>query len=192
MEKEKKIRVFRLKVMNIIQKYGLLKKEDRVVVAVSGGKDSLALLDVLKDLGFNVSAFHIYLGIEKENFSLNSLEIVKSFCKERKIPLYVFDLRELGKTVGNYKGTRPKCSFCGLVKRYLTSKFARDFGFDALATGHHFDDEVSFIFSNLINFNLNYLVRQGPLVGGKGLPKKIKPFYEVKDCLLYTSPSPRD
>jgi uncharacterized protein (TIGR00269 family) len=180
-KKENKLKQFRLKVMNIIKKYGLLDKSDKIVVGISGGKDSLALLDILKELGFNVSAFHIYLGINKESFSENSLKIIKDFCKERKINLYVFDLRKLNKTVEDYKGPRPKCSFCGLVKRYLITKFARDFGFTALATGHHFDDEISFIFSNLLNFNLNYLARQGPIIEGKDLPKKVKPFYEVKE-----------
>jgi len=180
-EKEKKLKQFKLKIASIIKKYNLLDKKDKIVVGVSGGKDSLALLDVLKELGFNVSAFHIYLGIEKENFSENSIKIIKDFCKERKINLYLFNLNKLNKNVENYKGPRPKCSFCGLVKRYLLTKFARDFGFTALTTGHHFDDEVNFIFSNLINFNLEYLARQGPLIEGKDLPKKVKPFYEVKE-----------
>ena len=152
--KNKKIKNFYYKVEGIIKKYNLLdKKNDKIVVGVSGGKDSLALLDVLKDLKYNISAFHIYLGIEKEKFSINSLKIVKNFCKSKKVDLYIFNLNNLI-SVENYKGPREKCSFCGLIKRYLITKFGRDFNFNVITTGHHFDDEISFIFSNLLNFNL--------------------------------------
>ncbi len=181
MEIEKKLKKFRFKVLGIIKKYKLLNKEDKIVVGVSGGKDSLAVLDVLKDLDFKVTAFHIYLGIKKENFSQHSLTKIINFCKEKKISLYVTNLEKLGKNIENYKGNRSKCAFCGLVKRYLLTKFARDFNFSAIVTGHHLDDEVVFILSNLLNLNFEYLVRQGPLVKGKNLPKKVKPFYEVKE-----------
>ena len=86
------------KVRRTIEKYKLLNKRERVVVALSGGKDSTTVLYLLWKFGYKVSALHIDLGLEK--YSERCLEKIKEFCKEKKIKLHIFDIK---KKFGNEK-----------------------------------------------------------------------------------------
>ena len=65
-------------------------KTDRVLVAVSGGKDSLSLLDILRKLGYQADAFYVDLGIGE--YSRQSKAKVESFTSTRGVPLHVHEL----------------------------------------------------------------------------------------------------
>ena len=78
------------KVKETIEKYHLLNKDDKVVVGVSGGPDSMTLLNILVDLGYNVSVCHINHGL-REN-ALKDEQFVKSFCEGHNIPFYLFSI----------------------------------------------------------------------------------------------------
>ncbi len=183
--KEHFIEYFERKVQRTIEKYKLFDKDEKVLVALSGGKDSVVAFYVLNKLGYNVDAFHINLGIGE--YSKKSLEVVKALSKlieNRKV--FVVDLKKLvGKTIGdliNNPTRRPACSYCGITKRYLMNRFAYEFGYDALTTGHHLDDELNFFCHNLINWNLEYLVKQGPKQEKEDkFVKKVKVLYEVEE-----------
>jgi len=77
-----------------IKKFKMFKKEDKILVAVSGGKDSLVLTYVLKNLNYNITALYIDLGIEKENYSKNSLEKCIKLTENLKVPLIVIDVKK--------------------------------------------------------------------------------------------------
>ncbi|WP_457751896.1 tRNA-5-methyluridine(54) 2-sulfurtransferase [Thermococcus sp.] len=174
---------FERKVRRTIERYRMLRPDERVLVAISGGKDSAVTAYVLKKLGYNVECLHINLGIGE--YSEKSEEMTRKQCEKLGVPLHIVRVRELlGKGIGEARTRRPTCSYCGLTKRYIFNKFAYDNGFDAIATGHNLDDEASFIFSNLMHWNTQYLAKQGPVTpsgfNGK-LVKKIKPLYEVTE-----------
>ena len=69
------------------------------------------------------------------------------------------------------------------------NRIARDFGYDVLATGHNLDDEAATLFSNTLQWNGDYLIRQHPVLPEKnGLARKVKPlfrFYE-REMAAYT------
>lgn len=173
-----------------ISDYGLLSKKDKVIVGVSGGKDSLAVLFVLKDLGYDVTGLLIDEGIA--GYRDKKIEFVAPLLKTRKIPLKIVSFeQELGYTLDDavkLLDTIP-CTICGVFRRYLLNRHAR--GFDAIATGHNTDDESQAIMMNLFKNTPTLLARQGPLTGtihSKGFVKRIKPLYYLteKETMTYT------
>jgi uncharacterized protein (TIGR00269 family) len=82
----------------------------------------------------------------------------------------------------SHRGHGKPCAVCGLTKRHVMNRIARDLGYDVLATGHNLDDEAAVLFGNTLSWEGNYLLRQGPVLpGSPGLARKVKPlcrFYE--------------
>lgn len=166
---------FERRVKKVIEEWRMLTHTDRVLVAVSGGKDSLGLLHLLKKLDYNVTGYYINLGIDE--YSDVSLEKVKEFSEARGISIIVEDLRVAwGRGMGEVakEVRRPPCSLCGMVKRYLMNRAAGKFS--VIATGHNLDDEASTLLGNLFRWEGGYLGRQSPALEQKGgLKKRVKP-----------------
>jgi uncharacterized protein (TIGR00269 family) len=177
-----------------IEKYRMFTPEDRVLVAVSGGKDSLALWDVLSRLGYQADGLYIGLGIDYPDgtsYSGESLEKVRGFMEDfwPAAQLEVVDVAALYGTgipeaaQISHRGRGKPCSVCGLVKRHVMNRVARDGGYAVLVTGHNLDDEVAVLMSNVLHWQTGYLARQAPTLPPShlGLAKKAKPlcrFYE--------------
>ncbi|MFQ6088097.1 MAG: TIGR00269 family protein [Candidatus Methanofastidiosia archaeon] len=173
-----------------IRKYKMIRKGERVAVGVSGGKDSLALshlLSKLKErLPFTFEALMIDEGIygyrdhtiEKAVKSLNALGIsykIFSFQKE-----FGFLLDEVESKVS-------KCSYCGVLRRYILNKKARELGFSKLAVGHNLDDEVQTILMNLLRGDFSRFSRTGyryRKVHEKFVPR-IKPLRGIPEKEVY-------
>ncbi|MFQ6059497.1 MAG: ATP-binding protein [Anaerolineae bacterium] len=167
----------------IIEKYRMFEPGDRVLVAVSGGKDSLSLWDVLLHLGYRAEGLYIGLGIEGQDYSEQSYARVKKFTEERPgAVLHVVDVGETyGQTIPELARRRRRgkpCSVCGLAKRYIMNRVAIEGGFDVLATGHNLDDEAAVLFQNVLRWQTGYLARQAPVLPSThpGLARKVKPF----------------
>jgi uncharacterized protein (TIGR00269 family) len=173
------------RVNDCIKRYKMFTKKDRILVAVSGGKDSLVAWDILAKLGFDVTALFIDLGIQENNHFEKAKRMVTSFAEKKGYNLVVFDLkREFGFTIDDVKRkeTRTVCAACGLVKRYVMNRFAYENGFDVLATGHNLNDEVAVLLSNVLNWKIGYLARQGPVLPAEGkFVRKVKPLCELTE-----------
>lgn len=174
----------------VIKRNRMFLPREKLLVAVSGGKDSLALWWALVRLGYQTDGLFINLGIEKGNYSSLSLEKAGECASRLKRKLWVIDLKEeTGKTLPELKRLtpRPICSLCGLVKRYYMNRYARAKGYKVILTGHNLDDEASFLLSNLLSWKLDYLSRQRPLrKERKGFVRKVSPlfvFTEKEDAL---------
>ncbi len=171
-----------------LKEFRMFSHKDKILVAVSGGKDSLALWYLLCKLGYRADALHINLGIGE--YSEKSLQKSRDLSLRLKAELFVVDLsKELaGIPELQEKTVREACSICGLVKRYNFNKFAREKGYSVVATGHNLDDETSSLLSNVLNWNLKYLGRKSPVLEEeKGFVKKVKPFckFTEKETALY-------
>ncbi|MDE5682384.1 MAG: tRNA 2-thiocytidine biosynthesis TtcA family protein, partial [Mailhella sp.] len=176
------IQFFEKQVQKGIEQHNLLEKNEKVLVALSGGKDSLALALVLSRLGYAVTGLHIDLsiGISSEK----ARAVVERFCRKHGIPLIMKEMEKEGLAIPKVKArlNRPICSACGKIKRYYFNQTARDLGFDALATGHNLDDETARLTSNTLSWDRAYLSDQGPVLPDEeGFRKKIKPLWRLSE-----------
>lgn len=166
-----------------IRKYKMFGHSERVLLAVSGGKDSMSLWKALLELGYQVVGLHINNGFGE--FSRHSEEAVRSFAGQQGAPVRIYSFRELAgysfETLLSHT-YMPPCSLCGTAKRYLSNRLAAEGGYDALATGHNLDDETAFLLGNLLHGQVGYLQRQYPVLGAEpGLVRKAKPLVRLTD-----------
>ena len=141
------IEFFRKQVAEAIHHYRMLSRDEEVLVAVSGGKDSLALWDVLLEDGYRTAGLYLDLGIFE--YSEESRAKCEAFAAARGQKLYVERVAEaVGAPIPEVQKVtrRPTCSACGLSKRYLMNRAALEHGFPVVATGHNLDDEAATLF----------------------------------------------
>ncbi|MBW3657769.1 MAG: MoaD/ThiS family protein [Actinobacteria bacterium] len=162
--------------------------EDRILVAVSGGKDSIALWDALIDLGYRVDGLYVGLGIG--GYSSRSQVICEEFAARRAEPrglrLHVVDLAEeygYSTPSGSTATGRAPCGVCGLSKRYVFNRVAVDHGYDVMVTGHNLDDEAATLLGNVIRWQDDFLSRQRPVLPATGpnQVRKVKPLYRLSE-----------
>ncbi len=175
------LRLCRDQTAKAISQFAMLEPGERVLVAVSGGKDSLALWDLLLELGYPTDGLYVGLGIG--DYSDSSATYARAFAAERGLALVEVDLREThGYDIptGAKSAKRAPCSVCGTSKRHVFDRAALDGGYDALATGHNLDDEAAVLFGNVLRWETEYLARQAPVLAARdGFPRKIKPLVRL-------------
>src|ERR687887_931839 len=178
------VRHVREQVKRAIAYFDMFGLEDRILVAVSGGKDSLGLWDVLLGLGYRAGGLYLGLGIGE--YSDRSGEVTRAFARQRDADLvevdlahdYGFDVPTAGRA-----GSRSTCAVCGLSKRYVFNRAALEHGFDVVATGHNLDDEAATLLGNTLRWNTEYIARQSPALPARedGMVKKVKPLYRLSE-----------
>lgn len=176
------------RVEKTIKEFKMFTKEDKVLVAVSGGKDSLSLWKALVNLGYQADGFYINLGIGE--YSQKSQELATKFAEKIGRILHKITLQEEIMPIPQLKkyDSRPACSVCGTVKRYYMNKIAKEKGYKIIATGHNLDDESAVLFSNTLNWSIDYLKRQYPVLPEEdGFIKKVKPLCKIseKESAMY-------
>ena len=173
----------RRQVAKAIKDHRMVAPTDRILVAVSGGKDSLAVWDLLIDLGYDADGFYIGLGIGE--YSDESAGYARRFADERGLKLTEVSLRDdFGYDVPTAAAVthRVPCSACGLSKRHLFDKAAIDGGYDVVVTGHNLDDEAAVLYGNALRWDVEYLARQLPVLPARdGFPKKAKPLVRLTE-----------
>lgn len=162
----------------------MFRRDEPVLVAVSGGKDSLALWDLLIKLGYRTTGLHLNLGIS--DYSAVSQEKVEAFARSRGADLIIQDYKEaygLGIIEISEETARPACSACGTMKRYHFNRIAMERGFPVVATGHNLDDEASRLLGNVLQWQESYLEKQSPVLSDEGglWARKVKPLYRLAE-----------
>ena len=178
------------KLKSTIRNYNLFTRKEKILVACSGGKDSTTLAYILKKLGYKVEAVTINSSIK--NYSRKNITNLRAFCTENKIKLYEVSFKQEFnytldgiKKILDLKGIEmPYCTICGILKRYLLNKKAKELKADKIATGHNLDDEAESVFMNLLRGNMGLMARLGPITGvikSRGFVPRIKPLYLCRE-----------
>lgn len=174
---------FQRQVQRTIDSERMFTREEPVLVAVSGGKDSLALWDVLQLLGYRTTGLHLDLGIGE--YSAASRAKTVAFAKERNLPLLHIDFAGEGHAIPDVVRLtrRPACSACGTAKRHYFDRVAIEHGFPVVATGHNLDDEAARLLGNVLRWDLNYLARQTPVLAPthEKFVRKVKPLVRLSE-----------
>lgn len=179
------IEFYEKKVRNTLIKYGMFRDARRIGVAVSGGKDSMAMLRVLPRIfpQLEFTAIHINLGIGE--YSKEGEEVVRKLVEELGVNLIVHRLEEEGFKIPDLLNTiyrKRICGACGTVRRYLLNRIAWELGLDRLATGHTLDDTVELLFELYLNGRVEELIRVRPVLeGGLRMVERVKPLIEITD-----------
>lgn len=184
------------RVLRTIERYRMIERGNRILVAVSGGKDSATMLAILKRLrdalAVEITALHINLGIP--NYSDKSEETTRRLTQKLAVPLVVVKVEDLiGMSVPQLarKAGRPVCSACGLVKRYLLNAAALEGGFDKVALGHTLNDMSAYILKTFLTQDLSSTEKLGPYTETtEGVAvSRIRPLYETSELetLLYAN-----
>jgi uncharacterized protein (TIGR00269 family) len=175
-------------VQRFIEKYRMFTHQDRILVAVSGGKDSLSLWDILWRLGYQADGLYIGLGIDGGiQYSSESQKLTEKFAREHNLKLHIVSVPKLyGESIPEMaerttRGKGKPCSVCGMSKRHIMNRVARQESYDVLVTGHNLDDEAAVLFGNTLNWIAGYLVRQSPVLEANrpGLVRKVKPLCRI-------------
>jgi tRNA(Ile)-lysidine synthase TilS/MesJ len=177
---------FQKHVAKTIKKYQMLKTGEKIMLGVSGGKDSLVAWKVLHDLGYTPVGVHFDLKLGE--FSERSVTACQNMAQRFGYELRVYDLNAmLGVTVQEiaWANRRPYCAVCGGIKRYYFNMLCKKEGFDCVATGHNLDDESARLLGNMMRGNQRYMVKQWPLTPASEdgfFSKKIKPLFLITEA----------
>ena len=187
------------KVKRRIRKFRMIKPGDKIAVALSGGKDSSALLILLKKItemrkDVEIVALSVDEGIA--DYRPKTLETAKLLTSRLKVPHiirsfedeYGVHLDELIKRSKKRGGWVGGCSLCGVLRKRLLNTISRDIGATKLAVGHNLDDEAQTILMNYLKGDIERLLRLSPKREKEGFVPRIKPLAEVpeREVALYS------
>ncbi len=137
------------------QKYNLFEKGDKVVVGISGGKDSLALLYCLsiyqkfEHTKFQIQPVLLDLGFPNSNF-----DKIKQFCQSLGYELIIEDNKNVYQILKiqqeKQKLKHLPCSICSRMKKASIDKVAKKIKFNKVAFAHHLDDAIETFFMNML------------------------------------------
>jgi uncharacterized protein (TIGR00269 family) len=179
------VEYFRRQVERAIKHERMLAPGEHVLVAVSGGKDSLALWDVLVELGYRTTG--LYLGLGIGGYSDRSRETVEAYAQARGLPIIVRTLADEGPGLAvpdvAASTRRVPCAACGAMKRHFFDAAAHEGRFDVLATGHNLDDEAARLLGNVLRWQRDYLARQRPVLepSHPKFVRKVKPLFLLSE-----------
>ncbi|MHA1584077.1 MAG: TIGR00269 family protein [Promethearchaeota archaeon] len=180
--------------------------KEKILVALSGGKDSQVLLTILKKViksKVKLEGLYINVGISPEHHTDRSQATIQKLCDDLKVHLNIVylknemdfnmdDVNRVGQShrphsrerSGRFRGN---CSYCGLFKRYFINKFAALNGFTKVATGHNLTDESTQLLGNFFSIDMELMARAGPktITNVEGLIPRIKPLFFIYESELF-------
>ncbi|RAP54030.1 MAG: TIGR00269 family protein [Methanosphaera sp. rholeuAM130] len=176
-------------VFNTITEYELIKDNQKIMIGVSGGKDSILTLHMLKeyqnrsDINFKIDAVCIDEGIA--GYRNHGIDSAIANCKELDIDLEVISFKEaFGYDLDDIRHLyKSSCMPCGVYRRYLLNRTAYEHGCDRIATGHNMDDEIQSFLMTFARNDRNKFSKFGPVldrIHEKMVPR-IKPLWQLPE-----------
>jgi len=189
------------RVRRTISKYEMLGPKDRIMVAVSGGKDSVTLLHILAKIEKAFPDVVLCAGTVDEgirDYRDEALKIAEGNCRKLGVDHVVTSFKELfGYELDEIvallrkrgeNGLTP-CSYCGVLRRKALNIMAREAGVDKLVIAHSLDDETQTMLLNVVHGDPMRIARSKPVldVVHPKLVQRVKPLCMVpeKEVVLY-------
>lgn len=173
-----------------IRKHRWISQGDRIAVAMSGGKDSSALLHFLtKTFGERRDITIFAISIDEGICGYRNMEPVKKIAERYGVSFHSVSFKDAyGFTIDDIvekQGDRISCSRCGVLRRHLLNKTARELGATKIALGFNLDDEAQSILMNALRGDAETLVRRQ--VPREGFVPRIRPFIHLpeREVALY-------
>lgn len=174
----------------------MLRFDDHIAVAVSGGKDSLTLLTILRKIErrfpkARLTAVTIDEGIR--GYRTEAVRLARETCEELGVDHVVLSFREsFGKTLDQIVRSKRElspCSYCGVLRRRAIHMAAKEAKANKIATAHNLDDEAQTFLLNIFHGDAKRIARVRPVLvdpAGRFL-QRIKPMYEIpeREVALY-------
>ncbi|MDO5852139.1 MAG: TIGR00269 family protein [Methanobacteriaceae archaeon] len=189
LEKNKFNKYIQDTVNSTITEYNLIEEDDKIIVAISGGKDSILTLQSIyqfheiSDLNFSIEAVCIDEGIS--GYRNKGIDAAKKNCKDLDIPLTIrsfkdewdYNLDDIAKL---YKST---CMPCGVFRRYLINKVGDQLSASKIATGHNLDDEIQSFLMTLSHTDIHKFSKFTPHLNQihPHLIPRIKPLWKIPE-----------
>jgi len=180
------------KIKRDIRKYRMVEKGDTIAIALSGGKDSSALLYILHKLFNNrpdirLVAISIDEGIH--GYRDKTLKRARSLTKKLEVPHVIKSFEDaFGASLDDLVTDGKACSVCGVLRKNLLNQTAREICATKLGLGHNLDDETQTILMNYLRADIDRMMRMIPNNRQTGLVPRIKPLRSIpeKEIALYT------
>ncbi|MCG3219660.1 MAG: TIGR00269 family protein [Candidatus Heimdallarchaeota archaeon] len=177
----------------------LIKRNERIAVGVSGGKDSIALLTVLHELKKDLSSELVVITIDEgiANYREDSVKYAKLAAEKFDLEHHIYSFKDLfGYSLDEIIAIDAKterslgaCSFCGILRRRALNVVAREAGVNVLCTGHNQDDEAQTVIMNVLRGEVLRIMRSNPTPNKKhrSLIPRAKPFRRTpeEEIVLY-------
>jgi len=185
------------KVKKNIRYNELIKSGDKVCVALSGGKDSISCLYILSQIikkRNDIKIFAIAVDEGLGTYRKNTIRKAKEACDWLGINLKIYSFKEeYGKAIPDFVKENSRinaCTFCGVLRRHLLNKKARELGATKIAFGFNLNDEAESVLLNFVFGNIEKFLRLGPKVENKKIKKfvpRVKPIREIleKEVFAY-------
>jgi uncharacterized protein (TIGR00269 family) len=186
------IQDFERRVADTLQKNNMVRNGERIAVAVSGGKDSTALLFCLSRIlaKRNVELMAVTVDEGIAGYRDDTIKAARAIAEQLGIEQYIVSFREeygynLDEMVPGKKVA--PCTYCGVFRKNALNRAAKRLGADKVATGHNLDDEAQTIMMNYLKGDIERLMRFRPRRAQRGLVPRIKPLREMpeKEIALY-------
>lgn len=134
-------------IRSALDDFSMIDKKDRILIGISGGKDSMALLFALntlkkfRDFNFSLSALCL-----DYDWGMDFSPIIK-YCNKENIELFI-KKTDIKNSI-NFNDKNP-CYLCTRMRKGIIGNFAKEHGYKKIAYGHHLDDAVETVFMNLL------------------------------------------
>lgn len=149
--------------------YQLIKEGDKVIVGLSGGKDSLSLVHLIRRLQMVAPYKFEFLAVTVSYGMGENLESLKAHCKEYEIPHHIEETTIFETAADHIRENSSFCSYFSRMRRGTLYSVATRLGYNTLALGHHLDDAAESFFMNLTH---------------NGKLRSMPPIYHAKDYAI--------
>ncbi len=167
--------------------HGLISDGDRIAAAFSGGKDSTALLLLLKEIlpaWRDVSLVAITIDEGIAGYRNETIQAAERLVRDLRIEHRIVSFHDMfGKDLDTILAGREDraCSICGILRRKAIASAARDAGATRIATGHNLDDEAQSVLMNVLRGDISRLLRTSSSPSGDCFIPRIKPLMEISE-----------